>query len=632
MGCSCEHGCCHGEHDASEHCHCHSHGDQRFERLCLLIGAVFFCLGFLPKPVGTVLSLLSYVIAGLPVFRQAISALREREGLDENVLMAAASLGAVCIGEFREAAAVMVLSGVGERLSEAAAARARRSVQSLTQLRPERVTALCNGQWQQVSPEALTVGMQIRVRAGERIAADCVVREGTSALDTAPLTGEALPRPVQEGDEVPGGCVNLQGVLVLEVLRPYADSAAARILRLTEEAQARKAKTERFMTRFAKVYTPVVLAAAVLIAVVPVLLGGALRTWLYRALTILTVSCPCALLISVPLAYFVGMGAAAKQGILIKGGVTVDALAEADSVAFDKTGTLTTGQLEVRKLLPQGISEEELLRLCAVAEQESNHPLAQCIRAAAKPFGDLPKAEEIQELAGKGVSCTVGGRTLLCGTARFLQESGISVPESKEYSGTAVHLAAGNRWLGVILCGDQLRSEVPEVLASLRNQGFSALGMLTGDTASAGESAARSLSLDFCHAELLPEQKTQQLKTLQKRHKLLYVGDGINDAPTLAAADAGIAMGGIGSDAAVEAADVVLLREDLGLLPQAVASARSTRSAVKRCIFLSLGMKLIILILAVLGVAGLWTAVLADVGAAIAAVLSALPAGKISKA
>ena len=578
---------------------------------------------------GHGLLLASYLSVGWPILRLAVHNLRKGLVFDENFLMGVASLGAIAIGETAEAAAVMVFYAVGEYFQDKAVDNSRRSITALLSMRPEYANLLTPTGPVRTPPEAVQVGQRILVKPGERVPLDGVVCEGASSLDTSALTGESLPRTISIGGTALAGMVNTTGVFTLEVTKVYADSAVARILELVEQASERKAPTERFITTFARVYTPAVVAGAVLVAVVPPLLipGATFSEWLYRALVMLVISCPCALVVSVPLSYFGGIGAASRQGVLFKGANYLDALAKVSTVAFDKTGTLTHGYFTVQSIQPQsGVSEQTLLALAASLAIHSNHPVSRAISAAQGKPEDILRVSDTRELAGRGLEATLDGTRVLLGNAQLMAERGVVVPSAQ--GDNVVHLALGGECLGSIVVADVLRHETPGVIASLRKLGINKIWMLSGDRRDIADETSRALALDGYAAELLPQDKVTAVNTLREAEqhsggKLAFIGDGINDAPVLARADIGVAMGALGSDAAIEAADVVIMPNSLAKLTTAVRIARFTRRIVSQNIALSLGFKICFMVLGALGIATIWGAVFADVGVALLAVLNA---------
>ena len=612
-GCGC---CCTQEHS---HGHDHTHGEEGFSKTMLLrfsCGLLLFLAAVcLEGRFSAVLYLAAYAVFGYDVLLRAVRNIARGQVFDENFLMSLSTIGAIAIGELPEAVFVMLFYQLGEAFQDYAVTRSRKSITALLKIRPE--FARLAGTLETVSPELVRVGESILVKAGERIPLDGVVESGTAALDTAALTGESLPRTAQAGDRVLSGCINLDGTLRIRVEKPFGESTVMKILELVETAAENKSKTERFITRFARVYTPLVVLLAVLVAVLPPVLGmGAFSVWFGRALIFLVVSCPCALVLSVPLGYFAGIGAASARGILVKGGNDLDTLAGLEQVVFDKTGTLTKGTFTVTEIVG------DVLKLAAIGEAMSNHPIAKAIREA---YGaEVPQAEGLQEEGGYGISYTWEGETVLLGNSRLMEREQIAYTEA-EGIGTVVYVAKGGRFLGHILVADVLKENCREAIEALRKQGIKEIVMLTGDREETAAAVAKELGMDEYYSELLPEQKLEKLRELKTGSgKTAFVGDGINDAPVLAGADLGIAMGGIGSDAAIEAADVVLMEDDIAKLVLGIRIAKNTQKIVKQNIVFALGVKALVLVLSVAGIASMWMAVFADVGVAVLAVLNAM--------
>ena len=574
------------------------------------------------------LYLAAYFTVGWDVLWRAVRNIKNGQVFDENFLMAVATVGAVGCGELAEGVAVMLFYQVGELFQSVAVDRSRKSISSLMDIRPDYANVEREGQLEQVDPEEVGVGDTIVIKAGERVPLDGTVLDGTSNLDTAALTGESLPRSVKPGDEVISGCVNLSGLLHVKVSKPYGESTVAKILDLVENSAAKKAKAENFITKFARYYTPAVVFAALALAVLPPLLGfGAWMDWLQRALTFLVVSCPCALVISIPLSFFGGIGGASRQGILVKGGNYLEALAAAGTVVFDKTGTLTRGNFEVTVIHPQEMDEKELLECAALAERSSDHPIAQSILRACKELPALDRISASEEIAGHGMHVTVDGREIYAGNARLMDKIGVPITLNCKHDGTIIHVAVDGRYMGHIVISDQIKPEAAQALKALKAAGVERTVMLTGDAQGAAQAVAAQVGVDEVHAQLLPGDKVDQVERLLKekrpRRTLVFVGDGVNDAPVLSRADIGVAMGAMGSDAAIEAADVVLMDDDLTKLPRAVAIARKTMRIVKENTVFAIGIKFLVLGLAAVGHANMWMAVFADVGVCILAILNA---------
>ena len=583
----------------------------------------------LPGLAWPVLYLIPYGIIGWDVLWRAIRNIKNGQVFDENFLMSVATVGAFGCGEYPEAVAVMLFYQVGELFQSVAVDRSRKSISALMDIRPDYANIEQNGKLVQVDPEEVSVGDVIVVKAGERVPLDGTVLEGASSLDTAALTGESLPRDVQAGDEVVSGCVNLTGVLHVRVNKPFGESTVAKILDLVENSSSKKAKAENFITRFARYYTPAVVFAALALAALPPLLGmGPWLMWVQRALNFLVVSCPCALVISIPLSFFGGIGGASKQGILVKGGNYLEALAQAGIVVFDKTGTLTKGTFEVTAVHPQQVSERELLELAALAERFSDHPISRSIQAACQPAPDPNRVTDAKEIAGHGVQAVVDGKTVLAGNQKLLDQFRISFEDTCRHVGTIIHVAVDGVYMGHIVISDQVKEGAEQALRALKAAGVRKTVMLTGDSQAVGQAVAGQLGLDEVHAELLPGDKVDQVERLLQskgpKEQLVFVGDGINDAPVLSRADIGVAMGAMGSDAAIEAADIVLMDDDLNKLPVAVRIARKTLRIVRENIVFALAVKFLVLILSAVGVANMWWAVFADVGVSVIAILNSM--------
>ena len=603
-------------------------------RTRIATAALLFLLGMLcgEGTAGTILLLAAYVLVGADVLWRAAVNLRHGHLFGEHFLMSTATLGALALGDYAEAAAVMLLYQLGEFLQDRAVQRARRSITALMDIRPDTARVLVDGHEELVHPEAVAVGSMIRIYPGERVPLDGTVTAGESTLDTAALTGESLPRTVHTGDTLLSGCVNITGALTVRVTAAYAQSAAARILDLVEEAADKKSRTEAFITRFARIYTPVVVCAALGIAVLPPLItGDAFAPWVYRALTFLVISCPCALVISVPLTFFAGLGAASRAGLLVKGSSYLDALARTDTLVFDKTGTLTEGNLRVTRILPAaGTTEKEVLARAAAAEQHSSHPMARAVMRAFAECGGSPAAvHDIEEHAGRGITARSEERLICIGTRAYLSERGVADLPPAAPAG-AIWLAVDGAYAGMICVADTVRAGAADTVRALREHGVRETVMLTGDARPAAQSVAAAVGIDTVYAELLPQDKAAHLERLLAAERagrtLAYIGDGINDAPVLARADIGIAMGGIGADAAIEAADVVLMTDEPRRLVALLALARRTVRIARENIALAVGIKAAVLLLGALGWVNLWAAIFADVGVTLLAVLNAMRA------
>ena len=573
------------------------------------------------------LFLVPYLVVGWDVLWRAVRNIKNGQVFDENFLMSVATVGAMAIGEYAEGVAVMLFYQVGELFQSVAVDRSRKSISALMDIRPDYANVEREGQLVQVDPEEVAVGGIIVVKPGERVPLDGLVTEGTSTLDTAALTGESLPRDVKDGDEIISGCVNLSGVLHVRVSKPFGESTVAKILDLVENSSSKKAKAEHFITKFARYYTPAVVFAALTLALAPSLFTGRWDVWVPRALNFLVVSCPCALVISIPLSFFGGIGGASKQGVLVKGGNYLEALAQAGIVVFDKTGTLTRGTFAVTEVHPRQVSEGELLELAALAEHFSTHPISLSIQAACRPAPDPARVTDAREIAGCGIQAVVDGKTVLAGNRKLMDQNNIQFEVSCSHTGTIVHVAVDGTYAGHIVISDQVKPGAREALQALKEAGVRRTVMLTGDSRAVGEAVGRELGLDEVHAELLPGDKVDQVERLLERkgpkEQLVFVGDGINDAPVLSRADIGVAMGALGSDAAIEAADIVLMDDDLAKLPLAVRIARRTLRIVRQNVVFALSVKFLVLFLSAIGRANMWMAVFADVGVSVLAILNA---------
>lgn len=581
---------------------------------------------------STALYVASYVIAGYDIVFGAIKSIFRGNVFNENLLMSIASIGAFCVGEFSEGTAVMILFQIGEAFQDAAVDKSRRSISSLMNIRPDHANLVTDEGIIRKDPEDVHTGDVISITPGERVPLDCVILTGETYIDTSALSGETVPRAAREGDTLLSGSINTVGAVTARVMCEYGESTASRILDLVENASARKSNSEKFITRFSRYYTPIVVSLALILAIIPPLLikESTFSEWIHRALSFLVVSCPCALVISIPLSFFGGIGGASASGILVKGGNYLEALAKVKTFVFDKTGTLTKGTFEVTDIQPQleGISKNELLRIACAAERASSHPIAMSLKKKADAeLVRLDEAENIREIAGRGVCASIDGQSVLVGNARLMSENGIECAENKA-AGTTVHVAADGKYLGYIVISDEIKSEAHDAIAALKREGIERVVMLTGDARSVGRSVADELGMDECFAEQLPSDKVERVNELLEKSdgndKLAFVGDGINDAPVLARADIGIAMGALGSDAAIEAADVVIMNDNLLSLSKAMRIARkATRIAKENTVF-AIAIKAAVLVLSASGVASMWMAVFADVGVAVIAILNAM--------
>ena len=602
----------------------------------LAVGAVVYAIGMaltvfakLPTLAELAFLIVAYVILGWDVVWQAVKNITRGQVFDEHFLMSVSTIGAFAIGEYPEAVAVMLFYQVGEFFQSLAVKRSRKSISDLMDICPDSATVKRNGVLQVVSPESVAVGEIIVVKPGEKIPLDGIVVDGESMLDTKALTGESVPRSIRKGDEALSGCINQSGLLTLKVTKSFGESTVSKITDLVENASARKAPTENFITTFARYYTPVVVGMAAVLAIIPPLvLGGGWSEWLRRGFVFLIVSCPCALVISIPLTFFGGIGAASKRGVLVKGSNYLEALNKVSVVVFDKTGTLTKGVFEVANIIPAaGYQKEQVLEYAAQAESYSNHPIAKSILATyGKPI-DQKQFSDFEEISGHGISVMVQGKKVLAGNSKLMESEKIAYAAC-DAAGTKFYVAADGSYVGCILIADEVKPDSKCAIAELKKIGVEKTVMLTGDDERIGKSVADELGLDAYYAQLLPDQKVEKLEMLDKQKrqgsKLAFVGDGINDAPVLARADVGIAMGGLGSDAAIEAADVVLMTDEPSKLVEAIDVAKATKRIVMQNIVIALGIKSVFLVLGALGMAGMWEAVFGDVGVTIIAVLNAM--------
>ena len=599
----------------------------------LIISAIFFVSAIIlnSSQLKLIMYVISYILAGGDVVKRAIYNIKDGEVFDENFLMSVASIGAFFIGEAPEGVAVMLFYQVGEMFQSYAVGQSRRSISSLMDIRPDYANVLRNGEVITVSPEEVEIGEIIVVKAGEKVPLDGIVVEGNSMLDTSALTGESLPREVTMGSELLSGCININGLVNAKVTKLYSESTVTKILELVESASSRKSKSEKFITRFARYYTPIVVVIAAILAIIPPLImkDATFDIWIYRALAFLVVSCPCALVISVPLSFFGGIGGASKNGILVKGSNYLEAIAKTEIVVFDKTGTLTKGVFKVKKIHSEKNQPEELLKLAAYAENYSNHPISSSLKEAYKKDIDSQKISEVEEISGHGVSAIVENIKVLAGNDKLMEK--FNIPYNKETSeGTVVHVAADGEYEGYILIADQVKDDASEAVSVLKKQNIKEIVMLTGDSESAGIKTAEELGIDTVYAQLLPADKVEKVEELiskkSEKATLMFVGDGINDAPVLARADVGVAMGGLGSDAAIEAADVVIMTDEPSKIAAAIEISKNTLKIAYQNIVFAISVKVIILILSTFGLASLWAAVFADVGVTFIAVLNAMRA------
>lgn len=602
------------------------------------IGAIIFAVATIFKFTSTVelmLYLASYVLVGSEVILSALKNIRRGQVFDENFLMGIATIGAFAIGEYPEGVAVMLFYQIGEMFQDMAVNNSRKSISVLMDIRPDFANLKMNDEILKVDPEEVRIGDVIIVKPGEKVPLDGKVIEGNSMVDTAALTGESVPREVKKGDSILSGVINKNGLLTIEVEKEFGDSTVSKILDLVQNASSKKAPTENFITKFARYYTPAVVFAALALAVIPPLVieGATFSTWIYRALSFLVVSCPCALVVSIPLGFFGGIGGASKNGILVKGGNYLEALNDVEIVVFDKTGTLTKGIFKVTEIKPQdGILEDELIACAAYAENYSNHPIAASILKAYGKEINNDKIENYEEISGHGVKVILEGKEVLAGNYKLMDKENIAY-ETVKTIGTVVHVAIDKKYAGYIIISDEVKDDSKIAIKALKDIGIKKTVMLTGDNKTVGTEIAKSLNLDEVYAELLPDQKVEKLELLFKeksaKGKVVFVGDGINDAPVLARADIGIAMGGVGSDAAIEAADVVIMTDEPSKIASAIKIAKKTRNIVMQNIVFALGIKLLILLLVAIGMGTMWEAVFGDVGVALLAVLNAMRAMKV---
>ena len=612
--------------------------NNKSEIIRFAIGALIFGVATamkFPSVIELVLYLISYVLIGGEVVLGALRNIRRGQVFDENFLMSIATIGAFAIGEYPEGVAVMLFYQIGEMFQDMAVNRSRKSISALMDIRPDFANLKINDEIKNVDPEEVKIGDVIIVKPGEKVPLDGKVIEGNSMVDTAALTGESVPRKVGVGDSILSGVINKNGLLTIEVEKEFGDSTVAKILDLVQNASSKKAPTENFITKFARYYTPAVVFAALALASIPPLVidGATFSEWVYRALAFLVVSCPCALVVSIPLGFFGGIGGASKNGILVKGGNYLEALNDVEMVVFDKTGTLTKGIFKVTEIKPENnISEDELVACAAYAENYSNHPIATSILRAYGSEIIRDKIKDYEEISGHGVKVILDGKEVLAGNYKLMNKENIAYKQV-ETIGTVVHVAIDKKYAGYIVISDEVKEDSVKAIKALKDIGVKKTVMLTGDNKTVGTKIAKELGLDEVHAELLPDQKVERLEVLFKekspKGKIVFVGDGINDAPVLARADIGIAMGGVGSDAAIEAADVVIMTDEPSKIASAIKIAKKTRSIVMQNIVFALGVKVIILVLVAFGLGTMWEAVFGDVGVALLAVLNAMRAMKV---
>ena len=643
--------CCQGDCSRHDEQHLHKHASSHEhivrelkvieilkEQKNLLLGFVIFLIAVLfplQQRVEIVLYLMSYLLIGGNVIGAFWRHIKRGEIFDENFLMTVATVGAFCIGEYPEAIAVMLFYEIGELFQSYAVNRSRHSITSLLDIRADHANLVTESSVEEVNPEVVSVGDYIIIKPGERVPLDGEIVEGQCYLDTSALTGESVPRLVSVGDPILSGCINTNALVKVRVTKVAGESTVARILELVENASSKKAQTERFITRFARVYTPIVVLLAILIAIIPpFVFQASFSIWLYRALSFLVVSCPCALVVSIPLGFFAGLGGASKQGVLIKGGNYLEALTHADTVVFDKTGTLTKGVFKVIETHPVNMTEDTFIKLAAYAESQSNHPIAKSIVEAYGHSIDETVISNYEEVAGKGIKAMVNEQQILIGNATLMKESSLEVL-SVSATGTIIHMAVDQVYVGYIVIADEIKETSKAAISKLKQQGVSQVIMLTGDQGRIAKQVAEELGVDRVYAELLPYQKVEHVEQLlanqSKNKSLVFVGDGMNDAPVLARADVGVAMGAIGSDAAIEAADVVLMEDDPMALVKAIDQAKQTKFILYQNIIFALGVKILVMILIAFGLATMWSAVFADVGVTVLAVINSTRALKSKK-
>ena len=601
--------------------------------IAFILFIIALVINFPNEWINKALYIIAYLIVGFEVVSEAVENIFKGKVFDENFLMTIATIGAFAIGEFPEAVAVMLFYQVGELFQSYAVDKSRKSIASLMDIRPDYANVKRNNEISKINPEEVKIGETIIVKPGEKIPLDGKIIKGTSMLDTSALTGESLPREVKEKDEVLSGCINQNGLLEIEVTKEFGESTVSKILDLVENASSKKSKSENFITKFAKYYTPAVVIIAVFLAVIPTLVieGAEFTDWLYRALTFLVVSCPCALVISIPLGFFGGIGGASKKGILVKGSNYLEALSNSEIVVFDKTGTLTKGVFEVQKIEPVGISKEQLIKYAAYAESYSNHPISVSIKKAYGEEINTNLISKTEELSGRGVVAKIEDKEVLVGNEKLMQEKNIKYTKCNEV-GTIVYIAINNEFAGYIVISDEIKEDSKKAIDDLKKNNIKQTVMLTGDRKDVGESVAKEIGIDKVYTELLPDGKVEKVEQLLKekteKGKLVFVGDGINDAPVLALADIGIAMGGLGADSAIEAADIVIMTDEPSKINTAINISKKTMRIVKQNIIFAIGIKIAVLILSAFGLSTMWEAVFADVGVSVIAIINSLRALK----
>ena len=601
----------------------------------LILFLIAMIINFDNELINKCIFIIAYIIVGLEIVRKALRNIFRGKVFDENFLMTVATVGAFGIGEFPEAVAVMLFYQVGELFQSYAVDKSRKSIASLMDIRPDYANIEKDGKVLKVDPDDVKIGDIIIIKPGEKIPLDGTVIEGNTSLDTKALTGESLPREVTPGDEILSGSINISGLIKVKVSKEYGESTVSKILDLVENASSKKSKSENFITKFAKYYTPIVVIIAVLLVLVPVIFfGGEFSDWIYRALSFLVVSCPCALVISIPLSFFGGIGGASKMGILIKGSNYLEAIASTEIIVFDKTGTLTEGIFEVQKINPKDIDENDLLENAAYAECYSNHPISLSIKRAYGKQIDKSKIKSTEELSGRGIVAIINGKNVLVGNEKLLNENNIEFEKNNDI-GTILYVAIDKKYVGNIVIADKIKEDAKDSIMSLKKSNIKQAVMLTGDRKAVGENVAGILGIDKVYTELLPDGKVEKVEELLKekseKGKLAFVGDGINDAPVLALADIGIAMGGLGADSAIEAADIVLMTDEPSKIVDTIKLSKKTMKIVKENIIFAISIKVLVLILSAIGISTMWEAVFADVGVSIIAILNALRVLNVKK-
>ena len=604
--------------------------------IALILFIIAMLINFNSEIINKIIFLVAYIIVGFEIVRKALRNIIRGKVFDENFLMTVATIGAFGIGEFPEAVAVMLFYQVGELFQSYAVDKSRKSIANLMDIRPDFANIEKDGKIQKVDPDEVKIGDIIIVKPGEKVPLDGIVIDGNSSIDTKALTGESLPKEIEKGEEVLSGTINLNGVIKVKVTKEFGESTVSKILDLVENASSKKSKSENFITKFAAYYTPIVVIIALILAIIPPLLinGASFSDWIYRALSFLVVSCPCALVISIPLSFFGGIGGASKMGILIKGSNYLEQLANAEIIVFDKTGTLTEGVFEVQKVSPVDISEEELLRITAYAENYSNHPISVSLKKAYNKRIDEKEIIKTEEISGHGIVAQIGNKEVLVGNEKLMKQKEIDYQKCDEI-GTILYIAINGKYAGYILIADKIKKDSIKAIKNLKKNNIKQTIMLTGDRKDVGESVAKELGLDKVYTELLPDGKVEKVETLLKekteKGKLAFVGDGINDAPVLAISDIGIAMGALGSDSAIEAADIVLMTDEPSKIVDAIYLSKRTMRIVKENIVFAIFIKVLVLILSAIGLSTMWEAVFADVGVSIIAIINALRVLKVKK-